>query len=352
MNIEIPNYEILQALGTGAMGKVYLAKQINMDRKVALKVLSSHLVQEKGFIDRFFREARAAGQLNHPHIVQGYDVGQHEGIHYFAMEYVAGKTLKASLEEQDRLSEARCLQITIETGEALEHARQHNIVHRDLKPDNIMITQEGYVKVCDLGLAKQRFDSTLTATHVAMGSPAFMSPEQSRGAQVLDTRSDLYSLGISLFQMSTGKLPFQGDSPLAIIHKHLYEPPPDPRTLCPNLSVDFTKLILKLLAKDPTERFQTPMEMVKAARAIQSGEHPEIRTMPATDQKTEIAIPVAEPQQAHAQSPVQHHSPHKRRRHRSKLQRKLESIPWPAVILVGVCILVMLLYWMLTFWQA
>ncbi|KAF0245430.1 MAG: serine/threonine protein [Planctomycetota bacterium] len=266
----IQNYRILARIGQGAMGSVFKALQISMDRVVALKVLAPKYGQNTRFVERFFREARAVAKLNHPNIIQGIDVGESNGIHYFAMEYVDGPTVGQLLRRGGALDEKRSVQVILQTAKALEHAQKHGLVHRDVKPDNVMLTRTGQAKLCDLGLAKVTRDELpdLSEAGVSMGTPNYISPEQARGEHDVDIRSDIYSLGSTFFHMVTGQVPFFSESAAVVIARHLNEPPRNPRELNPILTDFAAGIVLKMLQKDRVRRYQTPSELVADLEAV------------------------------------------------------------------------------------
>jgi serine/threonine protein kinase len=268
----VKGYEILGILGHGAMGCVYLARQLSMDRQVALKVLPHELARDKHYLERFVREARSTARLNHVNIVQGFDVGYARGLNYFAMEYVKGRTLRELLDDRRMLPEAEVVEIAVQVGRALQHAWELGIVHRDIKPDNVMITESGVVKVTDLGLAKpQDGDGDLTSTGIIVGTPNYMSPEQGRGLKAIDTRSDLYSLGVMLFQLLTGELPFRSPSPTVVITRHITEVVPSPQSRNAQLSDGICEIVKVLCAKSPDDRYSQPEEMVADLEALKLG---------------------------------------------------------------------------------
>ena len=267
----VGNYQMLEKLGVGGMGVVYRARQLTMDRDVALKVLPPRLAKDRVFVERFLREARSAARLNHPNIVQGIDVGEAEGLYYFAMELVDGETLDTRLRRVGRLPEAEALRIARQVALALEHARSHDIIHRDVKPDNILLAKSGVAKLADLGLAKGMSDTSVTQSTGPLGTPLYMSPEQARGEATLDTRSDIYSLGVTLYHAVVGAPPFTGPSATAVITKHLFEPPVPPRELVPELSEGLSSLLLRMLAKRRETRYQTPAEVLKDIDRLLAG---------------------------------------------------------------------------------
>jgi hypothetical protein len=258
------DYELLDRVGEGAMGTVYKARQRSMDRIVAVKVLKPVLARNAEYVERFWREARAAARLSHPNIVLAIDAGEDQGFYYFAMEYVEGHTVGLLL-KAGPLEETPALRIALQVAQALEYAWTHErIVHRDIKPGNLIITPNGTAKLADLGLAHEADlagEDVSTEGGKILGTPSYMSPEQIRRAE-LDVRSDLYSLGASLFHMVTGRPPFEGADTKAVLAQHLFEPPPDPRKVCPGLSEGVARIILRLLAKDRGERYPAAQALV------------------------------------------------------------------------------------------
>ncbi len=279
---QLGNFKIIEKLGRGGMGVVYKARQLSMDRLVAVKVLPRRLARDRSFIERFLREARSAARLNHPNIVQGIDVGEADGLYYFAMELVEGESLKARLLREGRISQAEALQIARQVALALEHANSHNIIHRDIKPDNILLTRTGTAKLADLGLAKRQTDVAVTQHAGPIGTPLYMSPEQARGKGGVDTRSDLYSLGVTLYHAVVGSPPFTGASAAAIITQHLFEKPPSPKAAVPELTDGFCAVLLKMLAKRPADRYQSPTELLEDIQRLLNGRPPIRASRPAS----------------------------------------------------------------------
>ena len=224
-------YEILEKIGTGGMGNVFKAHDSKLDRIVAIKVLKLEYNEDNNFIRKFKRESLAAASISHPNIVSIYDVGtekiQDKEVHYIVMEYIDGKTLKDLINDEGRLSEKRALNYCIQIAEALKVAHSKHIVHRDIKSQNIMVTRDDRIKVTDFGIARLADNTTVTATNAVMGSVHYFSPEQARGAKV-DNRSDIYSLGIVLFEMLTGRLPFDADNPVSVALMQLQSQMPRP----------------------------------------------------------------------------------------------------------------------------
>ncbi|MBQ3115097.1 MAG: Stk1 family PASTA domain-containing Ser/Thr kinase [Clostridia bacterium] len=258
-------YEILKEIGAGGMAYVYLAQCKLLNRKVAVKVLRPELAQDKEFLRRFEVEAQAAACLNHPNIVGVYDVGQdyidEYSINYIVMEYVEGITLKEYIDKQKVLSWREALNYAIQICEGLRHAHKNGVVHRDIKPHNIIITKDGKLKVTDFGIACAVTKNTVTITKSAIGSVHYFSPEQSRGG-ITDAKSDLYSLGIVLYEMLTGKLPFDGDSHVSIAIKHIQERPVSPKNINVSIPLAVENIVLNAIQKRPEDRYPSAEEML------------------------------------------------------------------------------------------
>src|SRR3974390_1445845 len=249
-------YEIQRELAQGGMAEVYLARDQLLSRPVALKALFPEDAREPSFVERFRREAQAAANPNHPNIVAIYDWGQEGGTYFIVMEYVEGRSLRDLIRSEGPLDPNEASEITAEIASALAFAHKSGVVHRDVKPGNVLLTRGGLVKVTDFGIARAGTSDGLTQTGSVMGTAPFFSPEQ---AQVLpvDGRSDVYSLGIVLYEMVTGVCPFTGDSPVSVAYKHVREPPVAPTERNPEVPPDLEQIILTALAKDPEERYQT-----------------------------------------------------------------------------------------------
>jgi len=265
--IELDRFEIQEKVGEGAMGEVYKARQISMDRIVAIKVLFPELAEDLKFAHRFMHEARAIGKLNHPNVVQGIDFGRSDKHLYFVMEYVNGPSLYEIL-KQGPLEEDEALEIGLQVAQAIEHGHGQGIVHRDIKPGNIMISTEGTAKVTDYGLAKRSEGDSGKSTGAGkvLGTPYYISPEQARGDEDIDIRSDIYSLGATLYHIATGKPPFPGKNAPEIMSRALNERVPDPRKEKPELTSAFSKLVLKMTQKDRNKRPLSPAELVSEIR--------------------------------------------------------------------------------------
>jgi serine/threonine protein kinase len=253
-------YLIETSLGQGGMARVYRGTDRTLDRPIAIKVLADHLAADPTFVERFRREAQAAAGLSHPGIVAVYDTGSDDGIHYIIMEFVEGHGLNEPLAAEERILPARASEIAEDVCSALTAAHDKGIVHRDVKPANIMITPDGDVKVMDFGIARAAASDALTQTATILGTANYLSPEQARGDPV-DARSDIYSLGVVLYEMLTGQPPFAGESPVAVAHKHLVEDPVPPSHLDRQVSSDLDTVVLRALAKDPAQRYQSAEEL-------------------------------------------------------------------------------------------
>jgi serine/threonine-protein kinase len=273
---QIPGYQILGKLGHGAMATVFKAKQLSLDRLVAIKVLPKRLSENPEFVDRFYREGRAAARLNHPHIVQAIDVGQSSGYHYFVMEYVEGQTVYDGIKDGKPYTEKRALDILLQSTRALEHAHARGFIHRDVKPKNIMLTRDGLVKLADMGLAREVTDYEAANAEAgrAYGTPYYISPEQIRGEINIDFRADIYSLGATFYHMVTGKVPFDGASPTAVMHKHLKEPLVPPDHINKELSAGIGELVEVLMAKKRDERYASTADLIIDIEAVMQGEPP------------------------------------------------------------------------------
>lgn len=255
-------YEIKSRVGGGGMAIVYRGHDLLLDRTVAIKVLRSQYGTDEDFIRRFRREAQAAAKLTHPNVVNIYDVGQEDDTHYIVMEYVEGETLKDLIKREAPLPASKAVNITIQIAQALDHAHQNQIIHRDIKPHNILIGKNGVVKVTDFGIARAVTSATITQTGSVMGSVHYFSPEQAKGG-LTGEKSDIYSLGVVLYEMVTGELPFSGESPISVALKHLQEEFRDPRELNAEIPQSLENVILKSLCKDPDHRYLSAREMEK-----------------------------------------------------------------------------------------
>ncbi|MCK9525932.1 MAG: Stk1 family PASTA domain-containing Ser/Thr kinase [Limnochordia bacterium] len=261
-------YEILEKVGDGGMALVYSAKDHLLSRTVAVKILRAQFADDEEFVERFRREARSAASLSHPNIVNIYDVGETEHVHFIVMEYVQGKNLHDLIRDHESFSQDIIVSVGKQIAMGLAHAHYHGIIHRDIKPHNILVTEEGRVKVTDFGIAQAMSTTNLTQTGMVLGSVHYFSPEQARGVNV-QAASDLYSLGIVLYEMIAGHPPFRGDSPIAIALKQIQENPLPLRDFRPDLDGELEDLVLKLLNKDPKKRSASTEEVVKAFQRIE-----------------------------------------------------------------------------------
>jgi serine/threonine-protein kinase len=281
-NSQLPGYQLLGKLGKGAMATVYKARQVSLDRIVAVKVLPKKLSENAEFVDRFYKEGKAAARLSHNNIVQAIDVGSSpDGFHYFVMEYVEGQTLYDIMQpppvgEDRHFTEAEALDICIQMAEALAHAHRRGLIHRDVKPKNIILTPQGVAKLTDLGLARATDDKLAAESEAgkAYGTPYYISPEQIRGDVDIDFRADIYSLGATLYHLVTGRPPFEGETPSAVMHKHLRQPLVPPDHLNTNLSSGIGEIVEVAMAKDRAERYGSTEDLLEDLKAVRAGQPP------------------------------------------------------------------------------
>ena len=267
-------YQLGSLLGVGGMAKVYLATDRVLERQVAVKVLSPPHAHDPSFVERFRREARAAARLSHPNIVAVFDSGSDAGLHYLVMEYVAGQSLAQLLHRQGRLAPRRAAELGVEVCAALAAAHAQGLVHRDVKPANVLVGDDGRVKVTDFGIAKAAATATLTGTGTVLGTAAYLSPEQAQGGPV-DARSDLYSLGCVLYELLTGSPPFGSGAdspPVAVATRHLHQPPEPPSAHNPQVDASLDAVVLTALAKDPAQRYQSAIELQDALEQVLAGD--------------------------------------------------------------------------------
>ena len=272
-------YEILEQIGTGGMSDVYKAKCHKLNRFVAIKVLKNEFSQDKTFVTKFRAEAQSAAGLTHPNIVSVYDVGDEDGIYYIVMELVEGITLKKYIEKRGKVPYKEAVSIAIQVAKGMEAAHSHHIVHRDIKPQNIIISKDGKVKVTDFGIAKAASSSTINSA--AMGSVHYISPEQARGGYS-DERTDIYSLGITLFEMITGTVPFDGDSSVSVAVRHIQDEIPVPSTVTEDVPISIDKIILKCVQKKTERRYQSATELISdLKKSLVMPESDFVKMMPA-----------------------------------------------------------------------
>jgi serine/threonine protein kinase len=262
MNKQIGGYKLVRRIGEGGMGEVYLAEQLTMHRTVALKILHSKWADDEEFRKRFLLEARAAGKLSHQNLIQVYDVNKYQGKYYFAMEFIDGVTVDDLIRHEGPLPVEKVIDICMQVCQALKYLATHNIVHRDIKPANIMVTKDGTVKLGDFGFIQSVWDSELMQEGTTIGTPDYISPEQARGERNLDVRSDIYSLGASLFHMLTAKTLFAG-SCSKVMRDHIETEPPKVEDLRKDLPKDMIRVLKKMTSKQPIDRYQSPEEVIK-----------------------------------------------------------------------------------------
>src|SRR4051812_6002679 len=272
-------YELGEILGFGGMSEVHLARDLRLHRDVAVKVLRADLARDPSFYLRFRREAQNAAALNHPAIVAVYDTGEAETatgpLPYIVMEYVDGVTLRDIVHTEGPMPSKRAIEVIADACQALNFSHQHGIIHRDVKPANIMISKNGAVKVMDFGIARALADAnSVTQTAAVIGTAQYLSPEQARG-ETVDARSDVYSLGCVLYEIVTGEPPFVGDSPVAVAYQHVREDPVPPSQRHPGIAPELDAVVLKALAKNPENRYQTAADMRTDLIRVHSGEAPD-----------------------------------------------------------------------------
>jgi serine/threonine-protein kinase len=274
---QIPGYQLQKKVGAGAMAVVYRAKQLSLDRIVAVKVLPKRLSRNTEFVERFYREGRAAAQLNHNNIVQAIDVGEAGGFHYFVMEYVEGCTVYDELAGGKIYSEKEAIDIILQIARSLLHAHERGFIHRDVKPKNIMLTRDRVAKLADMGLARETTDvqAAMAEAGRAYGTPYYISPEQIRGEVDIDHRADIYSLGATFYHMVTGRVPFEAPTPSAVMHKHLKEPLTPPDHLNTRLTAGCGAMIEMMMAKSREERYASARELITDLELLARGQAPQ-----------------------------------------------------------------------------
>ncbi|MBC8471260.1 MAG: serine/threonine protein kinase [Planctomycetes bacterium] len=273
---QIPGYKIVGKLGAGAMAVVYKARQLSLNRMVAIKILPKRFTENPEYVERFYKEGQAAGKLNHPNIVQAIDVGEAGGYHYFVMEYVEGKTIADDLAAGKVFEETEALDMIIQVANALSHAHALSLIHRDVKPKNIMISNSGTIKLADMGLARATTDIEAAQSEAgkAYGTPYYIAPEQIRGKIDIDGRADIYGLGATLYHMLTGRVPFMAEDSADVMRKHLKEkliPPDHINTL---LSAGVSEVIEIMMAKKKEDRYNNMEELLVDLNALREGQTP------------------------------------------------------------------------------
>jgi len=273
---QIPGYQIVGKLGAGAMAVVYKARQLSLNRMVAIKVLPKRFTENPEYVERFYKEGQAAGKLNHNNIVQAFDVGEAGGYHYFVMECVEGKTLYDDLSKGKVFAEDEALDIIIQVAHALAHAHACGLIHRDVKPKNIMINIEGVVKLADMGLARETTDIEAARTEAgkAYGTPYYIAPEQIRGKIDIDGRADIYGLGATLYHMLTGRVPFMAEDSADVMRKHLREKLVPPDHINTSLSAGVSEVVEIMMAKRREDRYHNVEELLTDLEALQNGRLP------------------------------------------------------------------------------
>ena len=287
---EVAGFEILERVGRGGMGTVYMARQLSLDRIVAFKVLSPSLAWDEESIERFVREARAAARLVHPNIVRALGVGREGAIYYLAMEYMAGGSIEDKIEGEGRIAPDRAVPMLMDVARGLAYAESQGVVHRDIKPENLMLDEHGTVKIVDMGIAGQlEGRRTLAQTEGVFGSPHYIAPEQAAGERI-DYRVDLYSLGASAYRMLSGRTVFQGESQTEIMARHVNEDPMPLKRVAPWVPRRFCDVVMRMLEKDPDDRYQSAAEVLEALEGLggdgTSGPRPSaLRNVPGTERK-------------------------------------------------------------------
>jgi serine/threonine-protein kinase len=273
---QIPGYKLLEQIGQGSMGKVFKARQLSMDRIVAIKVLKPNLASNKEFLERFTREAHLAAKFNSNHVIQAIDVGQTGTINYFVMEYVEGVTIKDELEKGKIYEEAEAIDIVLQIARALQSAHRRNLIHRDVKPANIVITKDGTAKLADLGMARATTDEAHIQREkgLTMGTPHYMAPEQIRGKSDIDSRADIYSLGATLFHMVTGRPPFPFATIDEVLKAHLKEDLTPPDHINTKLSAGIGEVVEFMMAKNRKKRYPSPDDLILDLECLQRDEPP------------------------------------------------------------------------------
>lgn len=275
---QIPGFRIIRRVGSGGMATVYLAQQLSLRRKVAIKVLPRKYTDNPEFIDRLYDEGRAAAKLNHANIVGALDVGKAGDFHYFVMEYVEGRTVLDDLAQHKRYSESDALNIAVQIARALNHAHKAGLIHRDVKPKNIILTPDGVAKLADMGLARSQTDREAAEAELgkAFGTPYYISPEQIRGEVDIDFRADIYCLAATLYHMVTGRVPFEGPNPSAVMQRHLRDELVPPDHINPNLSAGVGEIIEVGMAKDRNQRYASTTSLLEDLEAVARGDAPTV----------------------------------------------------------------------------
>jgi eukaryotic-like serine/threonine-protein kinase len=278
VNQPIPGYQLMEKLGQGATGVVFKARQLSMDRLVAVKILNAKLAANETYLARFHREAHLAAKFSSNNVVQAIDVGTAGALHYFVMEYVEGLTIKQALEKGKVYEEAEAVEIVLQIAQALEHAHRRQLIHRDVKPANIILTKEGIAKLADLGMARGTTDAALAKAEkgITMGTPYYIAPEQIHGREDVDSRADIYSLGCTFYHMVTGQPPFPGTKVDEMLYAHLKEELTPPDHINQKLSAGLGEVVEFMMAKKRGERYQMPANLITDLECLLNGEPPKL----------------------------------------------------------------------------
>ncbi|MEM8757215.1 MAG: serine/threonine-protein kinase [Planctomycetota bacterium] len=303
---KIPGFKVLGKIGAGAMATVFKAVQLSLDRTVAIKVLPRKFSDNPQFIERFYAEGRAAAALNHPNIVQAFDVGKAGEFHYFVMEFVDGRTVYDDIVKQKRFQETEAVEVIMQVAEALKHAHGKGLIHRDVKPKNVMITNDNVVKLADMGLARAVSDKEAAEAEAgkAFGTPYYIAPEQIRGEREIGPPADIYSLGATFYHMVTGAVPFEGKNPSSVMHKHLKAELVPPDHVNPKLSAGVSEVIERMMAKAPRDRYKHCGDLMVDLQAVRNGEQPPIAHKDVFEEADLSAIAGAETAAATDEIPV------------------------------------------------
>ena len=331
-------YEILERIGNGGMATVYKSRDHVLNRNVAVKVLKAEFTTDAEFVKRFNIEAQSAASLTHPNIVSIYDVGSEDDIHYIVMELVQGKTLKEIIMDEGVLPWKWTVNIAIQIASALEVAHRNNIVHRDIKPHNIIITEDGTAKVTDFGIAKAVSNSTITSFGSTIGSVHYFSPEQARGGYT-DAKSDLYSLGVVMYEMLTGKVPFDADTPVSIALKHMQEKAIEPKVINPTIPDSINKIIIKAMEKEPNLRYISATEMLNDLKEVIKNPNGNFVVMNAVVQEDQTRVISTEEANQEAQK-QEEQKEEKRNEEKPKKKKSLKRKIITVIIVLLLCALI------------
>jgi eukaryotic-like serine/threonine-protein kinase len=342
---QIPGYQVMEKLGQGAMGTVYRAKQVSMNRFVALKILPPRLASSPKFLEHFTREAHTAAKLSHNNIVQAIDVGSAGTIHYFVMELVEGKTIKDELETGRVYEEKEALEIVVQIAQALQHAHRRGLIHRDIKPANILVTAEGVAKLADLGLARETDDKALSQREkgLSIGTPFYMSPEQIEGRTNVDGRADIYALGATLYHMVTGQPPFPGKRADEVMQAHLDQELTPPDHLVPDLSAGLGAVVETMMAKERRKRYQQPDQLIIDLECLLNDEPPKL-TRKSASKRARAALEdlAADEAESEPEPEEEEFKPRRRKPKKEGKPQETRRLIWMAALGSGLVISVVL----------